>query len=562
MSRHTRVIVSLAPGTTLPAAFQAYVRSDRLDTVDAQILDVPDSALASLSADPSVKYVRGDRLVFKQDFRTNISAGSFFVNRNLGYTGKGITVAVLDSGINPYHDDLRRHVAGFVDFVNHQIEPYDDNGHGTHVAGVIAGDGYDSGGQQAGLAPDAQIIALKVLDANGQGSVSNVIAALDWVARNASRYNIKIVNVSLGAAVNESYTTDPLTLATKALVDRGIIVVAAAGNRGMQNGHEVYGGIGAPGNAPWVLTVGASSSMGTLTRADDTVADFSSRGPTRRDLLAKPDIVAGGVGIISATAPGSFDYNTKPQFLLDGSMPTATFPYEVKTGTSMAAPAVTATLALMLEANARLTPNFAKAIVEYTAEWNPSYSAFQQGGGFLNTLGAVRLAAFYARAKRGDRLPVESIWSRHINWGNHRVAGGVLMPGANAWTAAVTWGAAWSFNDGDAENIIWGTDDDGNILWGTSIDDQGNIIWGTDDENIIWGTDADDQNIIWGTDTDDENIIWGTEDEPENIMWDGDEVPAITIPNPSYIWFLNRQHDATWIAREFGDLFLTRRPRR
>ena len=589
-SGHRRVIVSLAPGQSLPANFKQYAVSDRLDSVDAQVLDIPDSKLADLSTSGLVRFVRGDRTVFKQDFRTDISSGSFFVNQDLGFTGKGTTIAVLDSGINAIHDDLRHQYVGFLDLVNHRVDPYDDNGHGTHVAGIIAGDGTDSKGKQAGAAPDAQIFSIKVLDANGQGKVSDVIAAFDWIGKNAKTYNIKIVNVSFAAKVFESYDTDPLTQAAKALVRKGIIVVAAAGNQGLKNGHEAFGYVGAPGNAPWVLTVGASSSMGTLTRGDDTVADFSSRGPTAIDHQAKPDIVAGGVGIESASAPGSTDYTTKSQYLLRGSFPTSTFPYQVMTGTSMSAPAVAGTLALMFEADPKLTPNLAKAILEYTSQWNPNYTALEQGAGFVNALGAVRLASFYAHAKQGDTVPVESIWSRHLNWGNHTVNGGVLLPAANAFKRTTTWGASTVTSaSGDDENIIWGTDDDGNIIWGTSNDDDGNIIWGTDDdqsniiwgtaddENIIWGTDddgniiwgtdddqsniiwgtADDENIIWGT-GDDENIIWGTDDDAENIIWgtvaDGE---AFTGANPSHRWFLNRNHDAIWISHEFGDFFLS-----
>ena len=121
----------------------------------------------------------------------------------------------------------------FVDFVNGRTLPYDDNGHGSHVAGIIAGNGYDSYGQKAGIAPDATLISLKVLDANGSGTISNIIAALNWVAANAKTYNIRVVNMSVGAAIHESYWTDPLTLAAKAVTDKGItIVAAAAGNLG------------------------------------------------------------------------------------------------------------------------------------------------------------------------------------------------------------------------------------------------------------------------------------------------------------------------------------------
>ena len=158
-------------------------------------------------------------------------------------------------------------VAKFVDFVGGLTAPYDDNGHGTHVSGIIAGNGYDSRGARAGIAPDAHLVSLKVLDENGRGVISNVIAALDYAVANKARYNIRVINLSVGAAVTESYNTDPLTLAAKRAVDAGIVVVTAAGNLGKNSrGQTQYGGITAPGNAPWVLTVGASSHQGTVDR--------------------------------------------------------------------------------------------------------------------------------------------------------------------------------------------------------------------------------------------------------------------------------------------------------
>jgi serine protease AprX len=163
--------------------------------------------------------------------------------------------------------------------VNDRTTKYDDWGHGTHVAGIIAGNGYDSNGERTAIAPKANIVALKALDSEGKGKISNIIAALGWAVTNRTKYNIRVINMSLGAGVLESYNTDPLTLAAKRAVDAGIVVVAAAGNMGKaRDGSPQYGAISAPGNAPWVLTVGASSSMGTTDRRDDTVANYSA-GP-------------------------------------------------------------------------------------------------------------------------------------------------------------------------------------------------------------------------------------------------------------------------------------------
>src|SRR6185503_13555466 len=159
-------------------------------------------------------------------WRGSPTTGSLAVNHPLGFTGAGVGVAVIDSGIVSWHDDLiprtlaqypfgYQRVAAFVDFVGGGTSPYDDNGHGSHVAGIIAGNGYDSNGQKAGVAPDADLISLKVLDGAGRGNISNVIAALDWVLAHHAEHNIRVVNLSVGAAVHESYLTDPLTLAAK-----------------------------------------------------------------------------------------------------------------------------------------------------------------------------------------------------------------------------------------------------------------------------------------------------------------------------------------------------------
>ena len=533
-SQVTRVIVTLQPGAQLPAEFKRFAkRNGKLDIINGHVIDVPNSLLKQLSSHPSVFNVHYDRPIGKFNYRTSLTVGTRAVHEMLGLTGAGVTVAVVDSGITTWHDDLTnrsstlypygdQRVAGFVDFVNGQLAPYDDNGHGTHVAGIIAGNGYDSNGQKAGAAPDASLVSLKVLDANGNGTISTVIAAFEWVLANHAAYNIRVVNLSVGAGVNESYWTDPLTLAVKRVVDAGVVVVAASGNFGKNSlGLPQYGGISAPANAPWVLTVGASSTNGTTDRADDTVATFSSRGPTYLDWAAKPDLVAPGTGTVSIFGPGSTFESTMSQFLLSGSMATASLPYLSLSGTSMAAPVVSGTVALMLQANPNLTPNAVKAILQYTAQEYPGYDGLTQGAGFLNAVGAVRLARFFVTARPGDRYPVQSIWSKHIIWGSHRLTGGVLTPTANAWSLGTTWGVATAFG---GENIVWGTvlaaD---NIVWGTALSAD-NIVWGTAlaADNIVWGTALSADNIVWGTSFNGENIVWGTATGDFNIVWGTD----------------------------------------
>ena len=406
----------------------------------------------------SSQQVALDRPVEGVAERTGASIGATSIRQELGYDGTGIGVAVIDSGVTAWHDDLTgsggQRVRRFVDFVNGRTTPYDDYGHGTHVAGVVAGNGFDSGGARSGIAPGADLIVLKVLDSRGGGHISDVIAALDYVVANKNALQIRVVNLSVSAAVHESYDTDPLTLAAKRAVAAGIVVVAASGNFGRDpEGDPQYGGVTAPGNAPWVLTVGASSHMGTVQRTDDTIAAFSSRGPTAVDYEAKPDLVAPGAGVESLSDPDSAFYTSKASFLLAGTVSTPYLPYLSLSGTSVAAPVVSGTVALMLEANPALTPNAVKAILQYTAQLYPGYDALTQGAGFLNAKGAVELARFFA-APPGSPYPSSSGWGAQVIWGNQRLRGGRLAPAANAWSPAVTWGAALT---PAGKNVEWGT---------------------------------------------------------------------------------------------------------
>jgi serine protease AprX len=548
----SRVIIQTADGS----ASDTLIRSlhgrpgRRLTLLRGQVAEIPDSALEELASHPGIHAVRLDRRVHGTMERTAATVGAVWARQRLGVDGAGIGVAIVDSGVTSWHDDLgAQRVVHFVDFVDFQPVAYDDYGHGTHVAGIIAGNGYDSNGARRGIAPGASLIVLKVLDSDGNGYISNVIAALDYAVEHRTQFNIRVVNLSVAAGVYESYTTDPLTLAARRAVEAGIVVVTAAGNFGRSaKGQTQYGGVTAPGNAPWVLTVGATSHKGTMARADDAVAPFSSRGPGKFDYAAKPDIVAPGVGIESLADGSSLLFATHPAARLWGTVDTVSQPYLSLTGTSMAAPVVTGTIALMLQANPTLTPNLVKAILQYTAEHRSGYDALTQGAGFLNARGAVQLARQFAgdlTAPMTAKDPTR--WNAHINWGNHRIGGGMLQPGANAWRLDVLWGAATT---AEGDNVVWGTvcesadcggpvmlapaaglgvDEEDNIVWGTSCGDEecDNVVWGTGtDVNVVWGNacDGDDcgDNIVWGTTCEDsgqceDNIVWGTSSGEFNI---------------------------------------------
>jgi serine protease AprX len=593
----SRAIIVLKPGCSVDGELNKVggLKGQRLSVISGQVVELPNGALKRLADNPCVASIHWDRKVGGEMNRAAVTLGARSVQQQLGFDGAGVGVAIIDSGISPFHDDLtyrgsnpavpvvnNQRVTKFVDFVNGNTNKYDDNGHGSHVAGIIAGNGWDTMGSRAGIAPAAHVVSLKVLDRQGNGYISNVIAALDWVVANKAAYNIRVVNLSVGAAVTESYLTDPLTIAAKRAVDAGVVVVTAAGNLGKNRvtGNLQFGGITSPGNAPWVLTVGADSTNGTVTRTDDVMADYSSRGPTAQDFNAKPDVVAPGTGIVSLAVPGSLLYLAHPTYLLNGSLLSATKPYMSLTGTSMASPMVTGTVALMIQANPNLTPNLAKAIIEYTAQ-DYGYSSLIQGAGFLNTEGAVRLARYLYTAQAGSVYPSDPAWSRTILWGNRELKNGVIKPQGSAYATNVVWGTnatvegsnivwgthcygqecdsvVWGATQVEAANIVWGTyaeegdnivwgtnsgEDNDNIVWGTACgpnEDCDNIVWGTncggeDCDNIVWGTNCggeDCDNIVWGTDgEDDDNIVWGTNGEDDdNIVWgtaEGDDASPI-----------------------------------
>ncbi|HEU4891334.1 MAG TPA: S8 family peptidase [Vicinamibacterales bacterium] len=535
-----------------------------LGLVDGVAAEIPNASIALLASNPLVRHLALDRLVARAGDCTTETIGAKAAREQFGYTGDGIGVAVIDSGITGWHDDLMRdgvpgsqRVDQFVDLVNGHAAPYDDYGHGTHVAGIIAGNGYDSGGARAGVAPGSHLVVLKVLDASGRGRISDVIAAFDHVVQHWQEFNIRVVNLSVAAMVSESYTTDFLTLAARRVVERGIVVVAAAGNAGRgADGRTQYGGITAPGNAPWVLTVGASSHMGTIDRSDDTIAAFSSRGPTAVDRAAKPDLVAPGVGIVSLSDPASAMYTTKAPYLIDGTADTTYRPYLSLSGTSQAAPVVAGTVALMLHANPSLTPNVVKAILQYTAEARDGYDAMSRGAGFLNAGGAIELARALG-APDDHTAPSMTGWSRALHWGNQRIANGTLVAGTNAWASEVPWGARvtpigqtirWGLTcaigacdgiqppivwedtciDTDCRTVVWDRGRSVNVVWGMACGGndcdeswpgppgesppEGYAIWGTSDsgETLVWGTNDDNETLVWGTSDDNDTLVWGT----------------------------------------------------
>jgi len=550
----SRVIVEFHGSPDVRAVTAAHgVASRKMRWQAAHVAEINNADLLTLARDPRVKRVVADRPAFAMLERTAGSIGYQFpagTTAGTPETGNGVGIAFIDSGVDASHEDLWHSSAGqrvllFRDFTVPQGQgsatPHDGYGHGTHVAGILAGNGYLSAGKRRGIARKANLIALKVLDDEGLGYISSVIDAFDYAVANKGALGIRVINISIGAGVYESYETDPLTQAAKRAVDAGIVVVASAGNLGYDASHQSqYGGITAPANAPWVLAVGASSHHGTTPRGDDTVAAFSSRGPTWLDFVAKPDIVAPGVGIESLTDPTSTLFASLPNQLLDGLLPSPYKPYMSLSGTSMAAPVVTATVALLIEASPSLTPNAVKAILQYTAQTHAGDQVLAQGAGYLNTKGALRLARFFKRPQNGLGLPFDTIagqsipWARHLIWGNYRVSGGVPLPGSNAWATNVVWG---EMRTPDDSLVVWGAAKPDNVVWGESTG--GNVVWGElRGNNVVWG-ESGVENQVWGAAI---NVVWG-EAHADNVVW-GEACGGINCAN--VVWGEGLPDNVVW----------------
>ena len=549
--------------------------------IEAITAEVHGEDLEALAADPAVAAVSSDAEVRAQGRVKTAAAGPSTVpyaalRPQLGIvgdfenlTGAGVGIAIIDSGISPVGDFGSR-ITAFYDFTLNGtpqwvMRPYDNYGHGTFVAGLAAGSGANSHELYMGVAPKARLIGLRVLDETGSGLTSHVISAVNFAVANKHTLGIDIINLSLGHPILAPAADDPLVQAVEHAVRNGIVVVTSAGNFGTNpaTGELGYAGITSPGNAPSAITVGSLKTKNTVPRADDTVASYSSRGPSWYDAFLKPDLVAPGDQLISDIPKISTLKSSLPKMRVRSSRGD----YLKLSGTSMAAGVTSGAIALVLEAarcandGATPTPNLVKALVQFTAipVENPTTDLdhLAEGAGGLNAAGAVVAARSIDLGVPAGQWwatvvpePFSTIgsdsyaWSQNIVWGANIVWGTNIVWSNNiVWGANIVWGSAL-----DGDNIVWGTDADGdNIVWGTAADTWGdNIVWGTgllttvDGQNIVWSTYSDGDNIVWGTlDSDNivwgtfdgDNIVWGTLDEGDNIVWgtrsrgdDGDNI--------------------------------------
>lgn len=281
------------------------------------------------------------------------------VKRQIGYacpdtingriTGSGVRAAILDTGAYP-HPDFKGRVIGFADMQHGRCGLYDDSGHGTHVAGILAGDGTASDRRYQGVAPGCHLVAAKVLDRRGNGRLQDVLRALQWISFNQNLYGIRIINISVGAAAMDSKAAARLIKAVEQAWDQGFVVVTAAGNMG-----PAYGSVTAPGSSKKVITVGASDML-------DRISSVSGAGPTA-ECVCKPDLVAPGADVISCA-------NKRNS-------------YAIKSGTSMSTPRVSGAIALLLQKDPFLTNVEVKMLLRESC-LDIGYPRNRQGWGKLD----------------------------------------------------------------------------------------------------------------------------------------------------------------------------------
>jgi serine protease AprX len=364
-----------------------------------------------------------------------------------GVTGQGIGVAVLDTGIAPHPALLvdfkgrERKLVGWVDFIEkNKKNPHDPNGHGTHIAGVIANSQLGADNEYNGMAPAIDLVGVRVLDQTGQGSYETIIQGIQWVIQNKEKYHIRVINLSLQTNVQSPYWADPLNQAVTRAWAEGIVVVTVAGNNGPNPMT-----ISVPGNNPYAITVGAFTDNYTPADwSDDYITPFSAAGPTL-DGFAKPDLIAPGAHIVSTLSPGSYIARNHEANWVNGF-------YFSMAGTSQAAAVVTGTVALMLSHNPSLTPDQVKYRLMVTAmPWvkpdssDVLYSIWQQGAGRLNAYDAVMSEDPQTRGEANDGMDILADLNGDQHYEGYsyydEAAGLFRLHGTEDWTGSF---GAWS----------------------------------------------------------------------------------------------------------------------
>jgi len=525
---HVHRVIVQASGSGLTSLRHGAVGLLRRDLGDAVVIEVNDAQLDAVRRNPLFDHISGDLPVVADMAVTNKVTAATSVWQGTpgllgllgtpGYTGTGVGVAILDSGIAA-HTALDTRVVAHVNLVSDEPGATGDPfGHGTHLAGIVGGNRTAASTVTAafagGSAPSVRLIDVRVLGAHGSGRTSDVIAGIDWVIANRTVYNIRVINLSLGHPVTEPSATDPLCKAVARAVAAGITVSVSAGNYGLTSaGAPVLGGITSPGNSPVALTVGAIDTNGTLDPSDDVVAPYSSRGPARYEVVVKPDVVAPGTRIVSLEAQSSYLSTTYKQWHIAGTGKNA---YMRLSGSSMATAVVSGGVALLLNARPSLTPAQVKVAIQMGARFMPEAGLIAGGTGSVNFAQSLKVAenglltsitttltsllgASSGAAFRDNGRLIDGIYDRS----GVRLLGLLDLSGlfqnADTMDPGVLnlLGTSNPLGSAGANYIVWG-----NVAeWSNSY----YIVWGNSIESptgqyIVWGNnDVSDPNyIVWG----------------------------------------------------------------
>jgi len=471
-------IAAESPGQIVSVIFQVNGDNQYVETLISQLdgevthnLHILNAITAQLSAaaavnlgqDPNVRWVSLDTAVESTKRRTigesvesEPQPENYFLDTlnvqpvwESGLLGQGVTVAVIDSGVNPEKDlqvnpnkakpDSR--VIEQVTFNSNAGHANDATGHGTHVAGIIGGSGYRSDGLYAGIAPQVNIISLKICDENGMAFESDAIAAMQWVLENKDKFNIRVVNMSVNSTQESSYHSSPLNAAAEILWFNGVVVVASVGNKGAGSGYNTANA--APANDPFIITVGATDDHNSPDYADDTLASFSSHGTTL-DGFNKPELVAPGTDIISILGPENWIPEHPDRVIMNGE-------YFRLSGTSMSAPMVSGAAALLLQDEPGLTPDQVKFRLMSSAR------SFGGGSTYLDIYAAVNDISLDS-ANTGV-LASQLLWSgdEPVSW--ESVAWNSVAWNSVAWNSVAWNSVAWN-------SVAWNSVAWNSVFWG------------------------------------------------------------------------------------------------
>lgn len=350
----------------------------RLPMIDSYVIEVDANRLNYLQEEHKLlSYELDTHITAQMNRAREIIEVKWAHDRNI--YGENVGVAVVDTGLC-YHKDFTEggnRILGFYDLIHGRTELYDDNGHGSHVAGIIGGNGFLSNGKYIGVAPKCNLLGIKVLDQKGDGNISDVLAGLQWIIDNRVKYNIRIVNISVGTTTKDNIDENSLLVkGVNAVWDSGIVVIVAAGNNG-----PGPMSISTPGISRKVITVGSSDDRISVELFGSKTMDYSGRGPTA-SCIKKPDIVAPGSNIVSCGTTKNYQ-RYRYNIINNPRSDNYSLMYTVKSGTSMATPLVSGAIALLLSKYPNMTNKEVKLKLRESAV-DLGFSWTKQGWGLLN----------------------------------------------------------------------------------------------------------------------------------------------------------------------------------